>query len=164
MGAQRPTRPAPTTVRDRRSWCRAEGVYAIEYRSTDKAGNVEAIKSVSFTIDEPEDSVEVEEDVGGTVPLVMSLTTGGPATFGEFVPGVARDYLASTTVNAISTVPRSMLTISDRSSVATGHLVNGSLALPQPLQVSAGGAFAPIGGSANPTLLKAGPRRSPMSS
>jgi hypothetical protein len=37
---------------------------------------------------------------------------------------------------------------------ATGRLVNGAFSLPQPLQASGGGAFAPVGGSANPTTLK----------
>ena len=47
-----------------------------------------------------------------------------------------------------------MLTAADRSSVAPGHLVNGTVALPQPVQVSAGGAFAPLGGAASPTVLR----------
>ena len=40
---------------------------------------------------------------GGTVPATLSLTLGGPATFGAFTPGVAREYTASTTANVIST-------------------------------------------------------------
>jgi hypothetical protein len=51
------------------------------------------------------------------------------------------------------------LSVSDPSSVATGHLVNGAFSLPQALTAKAasaagtGGAFAPVGGSVNPTTL-----------
>ena len=59
----------------------------------------------------------------------------------------------------ISTAGDATLTVADPSSVATGHLVNGSFSLPQALQArassaaGAGGAFAPVGGSAAPTAL-----------
>ena len=47
------------------------------------------------------------------------------------------------------------LSVADPSSTATGHLVNGTFSLPQALQAQAGsGAFAPVGGSAAPTVLK----------
>src|ERR1700754_1998443 len=35
--------------------------------------------------------------VGGTVPATLALTLGAPASFGAFVPGVAREYTANTT-------------------------------------------------------------------
>jgi subtilase-type serine protease len=95
-----------------------------------------------------------ELPVGGTVPATLSLTLGGPATFGAFTPGVARDYTASTTANVISTAGDALLSVADASATATGHLVNGSFVMPQALQASAGGAFAPVGGSASPTPLK----------
>ena len=125
----------------------------VEYRSADKAGNVEAIKSVAFSI---ADGMSVDKDaaVVADVPLMMSLTLGGPVMFGPLTPGVAKDYTASTTALATSSAPSTSLTVSDRSATATGHLVNGTLALPQALQVAAGGPFAPLGGSATPTLLK----------
>ena len=68
----------------------------VEYRSTDKAGNVEAIKSVAFSI---ADGCRSDKDAAviADVPLMMSLTLGGPVTFGPLVPGVAKDYTASTT-------------------------------------------------------------------
>jgi alpha-L-rhamnosidase len=96
----------------------------------------------------------VEGGVGGTVPATLSLSLGAPATFGAFTPGVSRDYAASTTANVISTAGDATLSVADPSSVATGHLVNGSFALPQALQANAnGGAFAAVGGSASPTSL-----------
>ena len=92
--------------------------------------------------------------VGGTVPATLSLTLGAPATFGAFTPGVAREYSASTTANVISTAADATLSVADASSTATGRLVNGAFSLPQALQVSGGGAFAGVGGSASPTTLK----------
>ena len=38
---------------------------------------------------------------GGSVPATLSLTLGAPASFGAFTPGVARDYIASTTATVI---------------------------------------------------------------
>jgi len=104
--------------------------------------------------------------VSGTVPPTLSLSLGTPATFGAFTPGVAKTYGASTTANVISTAGDATLSIADPSPVATGHLVNGSFSLPSALTAKAasaggtGGAFAPVGGSANPTTLLtyAGPR------
>jgi hypothetical protein len=89
--------------------------------------------------------------VTGDVPATLALTLGGPATFGAFTPGVARDYLAGTTANVISSAGDAALSISDPSAVAKGHLVNGSFALPSALQARATGAFADVSGS--PTLL-----------
>ncbi len=92
--------------------------------------------------------------VGGSVGATLSLTLGAPATFGPFTPGVANDYTASTTATVISTAGDATLSVADPSSTNTGHLVNGTFALPQVLQANAkSGAFAPVGGSASPTAL-----------
>jgi hypothetical protein len=89
------------------------------------------------------------------VPATLSLTLGGPATFGAFAPGVSRTYEATTTANVISSAGDATLSIADPSSNATGRLVNGAYALPQPLRAKAGSGaeYAPVGGSANPTTL-----------
>jgi hypothetical protein len=93
------------------------------------------------------------------VPATLSLSLGAPATFGAVTPGITKDYTAATRATVVSTAGDGTLSVSDPSSVATGHLVNGTFSLPQPLQASAtspagnGGAFAPVGGSANPTTL-----------
>jgi len=68
---------------------------------------------------------------GGTVPATLALTLGAPASFGAFVPGVAKDYTATTTANVISTAGDATLSYSD-----PGKLTNGAFSLPQPLQVS----------------------------
>jgi hypothetical protein len=75
-------------------------------------------------------------NVGGTVPATLSLTVGSAPSFGAFQPGVARTYTTSTTANVISTAGDAALTVSDPSSLHTGHLVNGVFFLPQPLQVA----------------------------
>jgi hypothetical protein len=72
--------------------------------------------------------------VGGTVPATLALTLGAPASFGPFTPGVTKSYTASMTASVISTAGDAALTISDPSSNAPGHLVNGAFSLPQPLQ------------------------------
>ena len=49
---------------------------------------------------------------------------------------MAREYSASTTANVISTAGDATLSVADPSSNATGHLVNGSFSLQQPLRVA----------------------------
>jgi hypothetical protein len=97
--------------------------------------------------------------VGGTVPATLSLSLGAPAAFGPFTPGVANNYFAQTSANVISTAGDATLSVADPSTTATGHLVNGSFALPQALQAKAsspngtGGDYAAVGGSSTPTTL-----------
>jgi len=68
---------------------------------------------------------------GGTVAATLSLSLGAPASFGTFLPGVAKEYTTSTTANVISTAGEATLAVSD-----PGHLTNGAFSLPQPLQVA----------------------------
>ncbi len=89
--------------------------------------------------------------IGATVSPTLSLTLGAPASFGTLLPGVTKDYVASTTATVISTAGDAALSVADPSPIATGRLVNGTAALPQRLQ--AGGAA--VGGAANPTPLRA---------
>jgi uncharacterized protein (TIGR03118 family) len=70
---------------------------------------------------------------GGTVPATLSLTLGGAASFGAFTPGVTSDYTAQTTASVISSAGDAALSVSD-----PGHLMNGTFALPSPLQVELG--------------------------
>ena len=74
------------------------------------------------------------------MPATLSLTLGAPASFGAFAPGVTRDYTASTTANVISSAGDAALTVTDPSTTATGHLVNGTFSLPSPLLVGRVGA------------------------
>jgi hypothetical protein len=69
--------------------------------------------------------------VSGNVPATLALTLGNAASFGQFTPGVEKTYETSTTANVVSTAGDAALSVSD-----PGHLMNGTFALPEPLQVS----------------------------
>jgi len=131
------------------------GAYTVKWIAVDIKGNVSEVKSQRLLVAADDE----EGEVGGDVPATLSLTLGAPASFGAFVPGVTNDYSASTTANVVSTAGDAALTVADPSATHTGHLVNGAFFLPQKLQASAdslsgtGGAFAPVGGSADPTTL-----------
>jgi phospholipase C len=73
--------------------------------------------------------------VEGTVGATLSLSLGAPASFGAFQPGFPKEYTASTTALVISSAANATLTVSDPSTNAPGHLVNGAFSLPQPLRV-----------------------------
>jgi hypothetical protein len=98
-------------------------------------------------------STSVPGDVNGTVPATLSLTVGGPTSFGAFTPGVARDYTATLAANVVSTAGDAALTVADPSTTAPGRLVNGTFALAQPVQARVGpAAFGAVSGS--PLTLK----------
>ncbi len=84
--------------------------------------------------------------IGGTVPEVLSLGFGTPASFGLFTPGVARDYTASMAATVTSTAGDAALTVFDPTGVSTGRLVHtGGFSLTQPLFARAGtGAFGAL--------------------
>jgi hypothetical protein len=69
--------------------------------------------------------------VGGAVPATLSLTLGGPASFGAFTPGADRTYTASTSANVVSTAGDAALSVS-----GPAHLANGAFSLPDALSVT----------------------------
>jgi beta-glucosidase len=86
-------------------------------------------------------------ELGGDVPATLALSLGNVASFGTFLPGVARDYTTSVATTVTSTAGDAAMTVFDPSGPLTGRLVHrsGAYALAQPLQVRAGaGAFAPL--------------------
>ncbi|RKQ93170.1 M6 family metalloprotease-like protein [Solirubrobacter pauli] len=91
------------------------------------------------------------DTVGGTVPATLALNLGAPASFGPFTPGAQKDYYASTKATVVSTAADATLSVSDASTTATGHLVNGAFSLPEALQVNGtrgetpGNTYAPLG-------------------
>jgi S-formylglutathione hydrolase FrmB len=89
-----------------------------------------------------------EVGVGGTVPAVLSLSVGGPASFGAFTPGVERTYTATAAATVTSTAGNAALTVSD-----PGHLANGAFTLPQPLQVDLGRAAWSGPATADPVTI-----------
>jgi X-Pro dipeptidyl-peptidase len=132
------------------------GTTTVTCTATDANGN--SSPSQSFTV-LVTDINQTTGTVGGSVPAQLALTLGTPATFPAFIPGVGKDYLASTTATVVSTAGDASLTVADPSSTATGHLVNGTFSLPQALQAKASSAlgtgtdYAPVGGSSAPTML-----------
>ncbi len=98
--------------------------------------------------------VSQETTVSGTVPSALGLTLGASASLGSFTPGVTRDYTATLTGTVLSTEPAAQLSVHDPSATATGRLVNGSWALPQPVQLRTGtAAFAPLSTTGAPLVL-----------
>jgi sugar phosphate isomerase/epimerase len=75
--------------------------------------------------------------VGGSVDSALSLTLGGAASFGAFLPATARNYDTATSATVVATTGDAALSVFDASTTATGHLVNGTFALPAALQVRA---------------------------
>src|ERR1044072_7353736 len=73
--------------------------------------------------------------IGSTVPATLAVTLGAPVSFGAFQPGVARDYLASTTATVTSSAGNAALIVQDTNPYYTNHLVNGAFALSQEVQV-----------------------------
>ena len=124
----------------------AVGSHTVGYRAVDVAGNVETARNVTFTIGTatptptptatptatPTDSVDAQLDViAVVVPRTLSLTLGSsPVNLGPFVPGVEREYTASTFLTATSSLPRTQLIVD-----LPGYMTNGALALPEPLRV-----------------------------
>jgi X-Pro dipeptidyl-peptidase len=106
---------------------------------------------------------EDDGDVEGEVPATLNLAIGNPAAFTPFTPGLEREYLATMSATVTSTAADALLTVTDPSGTAPGHLVNGAFSLPQALQTKAssaggvGGDYAAIGGSPTQLLAYAGP-------
>jgi sugar phosphate isomerase/epimerase len=96
--------------------------------------------------------------VGGTVASSLQLTLGAPGSFGAFTPAVARNYDTAVGASVISTAGNATLAVTDPSTTATGHLVNGTFALPSALQIRAANAanptpaYAPLSETANTPL------------
>jgi hypothetical protein len=124
-------------------------------KRTSKLERFNAQSQDAFTYNAP----PVEGGVGGTVPATLSLTLAAPGQFGAFQPGVTRTYTTTTDATVTSSAGDALLSVADPSSQNTGHLVNGTFALPQPLQARArnaantGTAYNNVGSSASPLNL-----------
>src|SRR3954470_12841556 len=75
--------------------------------------------------------VPADGDVSGTVGATLSLTLGPAASFGGFVPGVAKDYAASATAVVTSTAGDAALSVS-----GPDRLTNGAFSLASPLTLT----------------------------
>jgi sugar phosphate isomerase/epimerase len=99
--------------------------------------------------------------VGGDVPstLALSMPTQ-PGSFGTFQPTVGKNYETAVSASVTSTAGDGVLSVSDPSTTFPGHLVNGTYALPSPLNIRAINstnptqAFAPLAeATGTPTTL-----------
>ena len=105
--------------------------------------------------DVPIQATSTPGTIGGSVPATLALTLGAPGAFGAFTPGVTKTYFASTSATVTSTAGDALLSVADPSSVGTGHLVNGTFVLPEPLQARArnaantGTAYNNVGSNLN---------------
>jgi len=104
---------------------------------------------------------EALSNVGGDVPSIMQLSLSPTASFGTFVPGVARDYNTAIGGTVTTTTGNATLTMTDLSSTAPGFLENASWKLASPLQfrfVAQGQtplpAFGPLNGTNSPHVLR----------
>jgi hypothetical protein len=109
----------------------------------------------------------VEKDdggAGGQTPATLTLDLTAASAFSPFIPGVDRAYTTTATARVVSTALDATLSVADAATTDTGHLVNGTFALPQVLQIGAAkpdangttpppATFANVGGSASPTML-----------
>jgi hypothetical protein len=125
-------------------------IVPLTFTVTDSSGQ-SIVVTTEVTV--PAITTEAEGTVGGTVPATLALSVGAPATFGAFIPGVERDYAASTTATVLSTAGDATLSVTDPSATAPGHLVNGTFTLPSALKARAtnaantGTPFAAVSGS-----------------
>jgi hypothetical protein len=106
------------------------GTFTYSVTAKDNAGN-ETTVTRSYTVIQ---ATNVDGGLNGSVPATLAVTLGAAPTFGTFVPGLGREYTASTTAMVTSSAGDATLTVADPSSNHTGHLVNGSFFLAQPLQ------------------------------
>jgi hypothetical protein len=81
--------------------------------------------------------------VGGDVPTTLSLALSPATGFGSFAPAIARTYETAAAALITSTAGDATLSVSDPSTTAPGHLVNGSFSLPSALQIRATNAANP---------------------
>ncbi len=134
----------------------AIGTTTVSCTAKDANGNESAAKTFNVVVKR---LVPVNGTVGGSVGATLSLTLGAPVQFGVFTPGITKPYLASTTATVISTAGDATLSVADPSAFGTGHLVNGTFVLPQPLQArgrnaaNTGTAYNNVGSSASPLNL-----------
>jgi len=99
-------------------------------------------------------------NVGGNVQSVMQLAIPNTSgTFGTFVPGVGTNYNTALPATVTTTTGDAALSVTDTSSTAPGHLVNGAFSLASALQARAVGlgdsplpAFAPLSETAGTAL------------
>ena len=127
------------------------GTTTVSCTATDANGNTSAAKTFNVTVAY---ATQANGGVTGSVPATLGLSDGQATPFGAFTPGVDQDYKTTASATVTSTAGDATLSVSDPSTTAPGHLVNGAFVMPQALQAQAssvaagnGSAFAAISGS-----------------
>ena len=95
------------------------------------------------------DATSVGGAVAGTVPATLALTLGTASLRHAHAGRRPRLHAPTSAATVTSTAGDAALSVNDPSATATGHLVNGSFALAQPLLANG----TAVGGTSNPTLL-----------
>ncbi|WP_051324859.1 M12 family metallo-peptidase [Candidatus Solirubrobacter pratensis] len=111
---------------------------------------IEAVGNVFFDVNHADLKIVAPPTVpvGGTVPATLTLSLGASQSFGPFAAGIAKDYDTTIAATVVSTAGDAALSVSDQSSNAPGHLVNGAFSLPSALQAKANaGAYSSVGAS-----------------
>ena len=102
---------------------------------TDSSGQTSV---VSTEVKVPAITTDAPGAVSGTVPATLALTVGPAASFGAFTPGLAKLYTGDDAPRTcVSTAGDAVLSVTDPSTTAPGHLVNGTFVLPSALQARA---------------------------
>jgi hypothetical protein len=128
------------------------GAYMVEYRSVDRGGNADSVKSVTFWINRP---TTVEGKISAIAPSVLGLSVN-PLQFNPFVAGLSETYTATTTASVTSTWPNAALSVYDPDPVngTNGRLLNGTSVIPRDMQVlNSVGSFSNIGNASSPDTI-----------
>jgi PKD repeat protein/type 1 glutamine amidotransferase len=112
------------------------GTYTAKVTVSD--GKLTAERTVTVTVEGAATQAPVE--LGSDVVPTLSLQLGTVTPLAAFVPGVDRDYLASTTATVVSSAGDATLTVNDTGARKPGFMSNGVHSLSQPLQVKSGTA------------------------
>ncbi len=137
------------------------GTTPVTCTATDANGNTSAAKTFNVIV---RYATQADGGVTGTVPATLGLSLGPAASFGAFTPGVDQTYSTTASATVTSTAGDATLSVSDPSTTAAGHLVNGAFVMPEALKAQAsspvagaGSAFAAISGSPLALLSWAAP-------
>jgi plastocyanin len=109
-------------------------------------------------------TVSTTGNLSGTVSPTLALSLGSAAGLGDIAPGFTRDYMATVDATVTSTAGNATLSVSDPSTTAPGHLVNGEKSLANPLMAMATNAaqptsaFQPISSNLTPVTLLSYPK------
>jgi hypothetical protein len=98
--------------------------------ATDFLGGIDLLVLDSQAAPQPTPTAVATAEVGGAVPATLALTVA-QASFGAFIPGVAKEYTATSAATIVSSAGDASLTVS-----SPGKLANGTRELRKALEVA----------------------------